>query len=195
MRRNFMSKYNMRICKCGRIHMIDNDKLDKALENNKDILLMCGHCGIATIIGADIEPDYLEPSKNCYMMYSMDFSVYDDKSITPDCFTENEEHKAIQEIVYSHGIKVPMMTGGYATMYSCGKFADTWYPDFYHIQRADVTVKEIMEFIDKYNKDRHTVNMDRFIAETPDDMLEEISHYLVDGLNWKGTKYENEWDR
>lgn len=190
-----MSKYDMRICKCGRIHMIDNDKLNKALENNKDILLICGHCGNATIIGADIEPDYIDPSKNCYMMYSMDFSVNGDTSITPDIFIESKEHKAVQEIVYSHGIKVPMMTGEYATMYNCGKFADAWYPDFYHIRRPDITVEEIMDFIDKYNEDRHTVNMERFIFETPDDMLKIISHYLVNGLNWKGTKYENKWDK
>ena len=47
-------KYNMRICKCGRIHMIDENKLEKALENNKHIFLICGGCRTATLIGAEI---------------------------------------------------------------------------------------------------------------------------------------------
>ena len=87
-----------------------------------------------------------------------------------------------------------MMTGMYATDYNNGRFSDRWYPDFYKIQRSDITVKEIMDFIDKYTNDRTTVNMNRFISETPEDMLEEISHYMIDGFNWKGTKWENEWN-
>ena len=55
---NYMRKYDMRICKCGRIHMIEMDKLDEALHNNKNLLLICAGCGKATNIGADIEPDF-----------------------------------------------------------------------------------------------------------------------------------------
>lgn len=187
-------KYDMRICNCGRIHMIDEDKLEKALENNKNLLLICGGCGTATLIGADIEPDLDEPDKDCYMMYSCEFSSYENKSITTTDFESTEHHKGIEEIVYSHGIKVPMMTGMYATDYNNGRFSDRWYPDFYKIQRSDVTVKEVMDFIDEYTNDRTTVNMRRFINETHEDMLEEISQYTIDGFNWKGTKWENEWN-
>lgn len=187
-------KYDMRICKCGRIHMVDEDKLEKALENNKNILLICGGCGTATLIGADIEPDWDEPDKDCYMMYSCEFSSRENKSITTADFESTEHHKGIEEIVYSHGIKVPMMTGMYATDYNNGRFSDRWYPDFYKIQRSDITVKEIMDFIDEYTNDRTTVNMNRFINETPEDMLEEISHYHIEGFDWKGTKWETEWN-
>ena len=187
-------KYDMRICKCGRIHMVDEDKLENALENNKNLLLICGGCGTATLIGADIEPDWDEPDKDCYMMYSCEFSSNENKSIATADFESTEHHKGIEEIVYSHGIKVPMMTGMYATDYNNGRFSDRWYPDFYKIQRSDVTVKEIMDFIDEYSHDRTTVNMDRFIRETPEDILEEISHYMIDGFNWKGTKWETEWN-
>ena len=93
-------KYDMRICKCGRIHMIDEDKLEKALENNKNLLLICGGCGTATLIGADIEPDLNEPNKKCYMMYSGDLSPYEDKSITTTDFESTEHHKGIEEIIY-----------------------------------------------------------------------------------------------
>ena len=187
-------KYDMRICKCGRIHMIDEDKLEKALENNKNILLICGGCGAATLIGADIEPDWNKTDNDCYMMYCYEFSSYENKSITTADFESTEYNKGIEEIIYSNGIKVPMMTGMYATDYNNGRFSDRWYPDFYKIQRSDVTVKEIMDFIDEYAHDRTTVNMNRFIRETPEDMLEEISHYMIDGFNWKGTKWETEWN-
>ena len=33
-------KYDMRICKCGRIHMIPTEKIEKALEDNKNLLLI-----------------------------------------------------------------------------------------------------------------------------------------------------------
>lgn len=187
-------KYDMQICNCGRIHMVDNGKLDKALENNKDLLLVCAGCGNATLIGADITPYQSDSGGNCYMMYSHDFSSCEDKSISDVCFKSTEDSKGIEEILYSHGIKVPMMTGQYATDYCNGIFSDRWYPDFYKIQRKDITVGEIMEFIDKYNHDRVTVNMRRFINETPDDLLDEISQYWIDGFDWKGTKWESEWD-
>lgn len=187
-------KYDMKICKCGRIHMVDNEVLDRALENNKNLLLICAGCGNATLIGADIEPDWIEPNKNCYMMYSGDFSRYKDRSIKVNDFESTENHKGIEEIVYSHGYKVPMMSGMYATDYFNGSFSDRWYPDFYKIQRSDITVKEIMEFIDEYTHDRTTVNMSRFIHETPEEILEVISHYHIDGFNFKGTKWETEWN-
>ena len=136
-------KYDMRICKCGRIHMVDNNKLDNALENNKNLLLICGGCGAATLIGADIEPDWNEPDKNCYMMYSGELSPYDDRNIISADFESTEHHKGIEEIIYSHGRKVPMMTGMYATDYNNGRFSDRWYPDFYKIQRSDMCIAVI----------------------------------------------------
>lgn len=33
--------------------------------------------------------------------------------------------------------------------------------------------------------------MNRKYTETPDDVLEELSHYGIDGLNWSGTKFAN----
>lgn len=190
-----MSKYDIRICKCGRIHMIDNDKIDRALEHDKNFVLICGGCGHGILIGADIEPDWFEPGKDCYIMYTGEFSRYSDKSVFASDFESTEQHKGIEEIFYSHGVKVPMMTGMYATDYSCdGGFSDRWYPDFYKIQRKDITVEEIMKFIDEYNHNRTTVNMERFIRETPDDMLEDISRYLIKGFNWKGTKWETKYN-
>ena len=185
-----MSKYEMRICSCGRIHMVNAEKIDKACEVNKDLLLICAGCGKAILIGADIEPDWEDPNKECYSMYTRVFSQNNDSIINPYTFEDAEGKKAIGEIIYSHGYRVPMLTGQYATDYFNGRFSDRWYPDFYKIQRENITVPEIMEFIKEYTHDRTTVNMSRFISQTPEDVLEEISHYWIEGLDWTGTKWE-----
>ena len=184
-------KYDMRICRCGRIHMIDNNRINSALKKNKNLLIICAGCGAATLIGADVEMDWTVQGKEVYMMYSNEFSASEDSIITSSDFKTTDNHKAIEEIIYSQGLKVPMMSGQYATDYFNGIFSDRWYPDFYKIQRDDITVKEIMNFIDEFNHDRTTVNMDRFIYESPEDMLDEISRYSIKGLNWVCTKWEN----
>lgn len=184
----------MKICKCGRIHLIPEEKIDNALEKNKNFVLICANCGESIVIGANIEPDWNDPEKDCYMMYSYNLSDYKDKSITKESFETTKKEKGIEEIYYSHGIKVPMMTGNYATDYFCGRFSDRWYPDFYNIERKDITVKEIMDFINQWKKDRITVNMNRFIHENKEEDLKEISRYYIKGLNWKGTKFEREWN-
>lgn len=189
-----MGKYDIRICSCGRIHMVPMEKLEKALENDKDLLLICGGCGKGTLIGADVEPDWDDPTKNCYNMYCRDFSTRKDKSITVTDFESIASKTGIEEIIYSHGVKVPMMTGQYATDYYNGMFSDRWYPDFFKIQRDGITVSEIMDFIKKYSHDRTTVNMDRFINQTSEELLTEISKIGIQGLNWKGTKWETKWN-
>lgn len=182
-------KYDMRICKCGRIHMIENNVIEKALQNNKNILLICAGCGNATLIGADSILD--GSGKTEYMMYSCEFARYKDRTIEISDFEPSEHDKGIYKIIYSQGYRVPMMTGMYATDYCNGKFSDRWHPDFYEIQKRDITVEEIMKFIKKYNHDRTMVNIRRFINETPQEILKEISHYYIESFNWRGTKFEN----
>ena len=190
-----MSKYELRICSCGRIHAIPEEKIVNAIEAEKDLLLICGGCGTATLIGADIVPDFDNPSEDCYEMYSKNFIHKNNKFINSDSFNGTDKEKAINEIYYDNGYKVPMMTGNYATDFGCNKFSDRWYPDFYKIERKDITVQEIMEFINEYRHNRTTINMSRFIYETPDEILEELSNCLIPAFNWKGTKFEKEWHK
>ena len=84
-------KYDIRICKCGRIHAIPNERIEKALDADKNFLLICAACGDATLIGADISPAFDDPSKDCYEMYSVDFSSYEDKVINTDTFKGNDK--------------------------------------------------------------------------------------------------------
>lgn len=182
-------KYDIRICGCGRIHAIPKEKIDEVLENNKEFLLICAACGYTTLIGADIATNWNDPAKKCYEMYTRSFSLYENREINDNIFKGSETEKAVGKILYSHGVKVPMKTGRYATDFSCGRFSDRCSPDFSRIRRCDVTVKEVTDFIEEYMDNRTTVNMNRFINETPDDILQELSSYWIEGLNWEGTKY------
>ena len=95
------TKYTTHLCSCGRIHMLDDDKLDSIFEDGKMLLLICASCGAATSIGADVEPDYFTGENAC-VMFTEDFSRNKNANITTD--------GEIKEIFYSQGIKVPMDT-------------------------------------------------------------------------------------
>lgn len=193
-----MRKYDMRICGCGRIHMIPVEKVDNAIHADKNLGVICGGCGSILAIGADAHPDWVEPDKTCYDMYSFDVNlneVHQTIDITPEAFTTGIMNmKPFSELFYSLGIKVPMMTGEYARSHFCDYFCDMWWPDWYKVQRSDVTVDDFKKFIADYTHNQRTVNMDRFIRETPEEYLEEISHYWIKAFDWKGTKYDNKFN-
>lgn len=98
-------KYEVRVCICGRIHVFSHEKIENAIYNDKELLLICGGCGSGTIIGADYRPNGAygldEP---CYDMYS--FTLDKTYSITSD-FKTPDGHE-ISEIFFDEGIKVPM---------------------------------------------------------------------------------------
>ena len=174
-----MNKYHMQICSCGRIHMIDIGKINKTYEENKNLLLICAGCGEATLIGADKQSDPLDSNKSCYFSYAIPFSKNQDQTICDYMFDSIrlDGMKALSEILYSHGYKVAMMTGRYATCYIAGRFFDYSYDNY-------TTKRPISE------TDRSLVNMKRFISDTPDDILKEISRYWIEGFDWTGTKWE-----
>lgn len=174
-----MNKYYMQICSCGRIHMIDTNRIEKIYKENKNLLLICAGCGEATLIGANIEADPFDSKNLCYLPYTIAFSPYHDQTIKGYMFNDLQSYgdKVLEEIFYSHGYKVPMMTGRYATYYISGRFFDYNYDNY-------TTKRPISE------ADRSSVNMKRFIAETPDLILEAISHYFIEGFDWSGTKWE-----
>jgi len=186
-------KYDMTICNCGVIHMIDNEKIDKALAEDKNVLLICAHCGKGTLIGADKQPDWDNPEKTAYMMYKSEFA-YETSIITTSDFENTEDKKGISEIIYSKGYKVPMMTGFHATNYLGGNFYDNSGPDLYEFNMYS-KAEDIQRLVENYKNNRKVVNMKAFINQTPEDILETLSHYYIEGLNFKGTKWEKDWHR
>lgn len=184
----------VRVCSCGRIHVFPKNKIENAIYNNKELLLVCGGCGSRTVIGADYRAEgaygFEEP---CYDMYS--FTLDSTFSITAD-FKTPTRHE-ISEILFNNGIRVPMMTGEYAGQYtSCVGFSDIWFPDMYAIEASETTMEDVAAFIAKYRKDRKTVNMNRLINENNNpEILKAISSRLIEGLNWKDTPYDNWWQK
>lgn len=189
-------KYDIRICSCGRIHFVLNSEIDAALEADKELWLVCGGCGKTTRIGAEIEHDWTsdDPNKMIYNMYTMNDESYE---LTADRFNGNDKHKGIYKVIHSVGERPVMMTGMHATHYfaPAGRFEDSWYPDFWKIQRSDITKEEILQFIKEWEKDRVTVNMHQLLRMLDEEKLEALSAYMIDGLDWTGTKYEKEWHK
>ena len=105
-----MKKYDVRFCSCGRVHFVDEAKINNAIENEKQVLIVCNNCGNSSVIGADIQED--DEGQTCYMMYSS--SMRD---------TEINDMTKIDSIVFTTGEHVRMMTGGEAT-YHGNEFID-----------------------------------------------------------------------
>lgn len=189
-----MRKFDVRICSCGRIHFVLNSEIESALELNKEVWLVCGGCGKTYRIGADIERDWCDPERINYMMYTVEAENYE---LTADMFESTDKHKGIFKLIHSSGKRPIMRTGMHAThfVHGCGRFEDSWYPDFWKIERTDITVPEIFQFIEQWRKDRVTVNMNALLNDLTDEEAECLSGYIIEGLNWKGTKFEKEWHK
>lgn len=187
-----MSKYDIRVCKCGKIHATPKSKIVEAVEKDKSLLLICASCGNATVIAADRETDHYGNTR--YDMLSYRFAPYTSTSITKTDFDRQEGKTEFNEILYSHGYKVPMNTGNYANDFFAGKFTDTTGPELDKLLRNDVTAEAVAEFVKNHTEESTTVDMNRFIRETPEDVLDELSNYAYQCFNWKGSKFKKKWN-
>lgn len=195
-----MNRKDIRICSCGRIHFIDSWIIDEALEQNKNTLVICGGCGRTYVIGADIEPDWYEPDKMYYNMYTS--TLFPNGSEDPYIFdqkffeTVEGKFKGFHKVIIDPGKRVMMDTGYYATSYDhgSGTFYDMQYPDFiWNIKKTD-GLEDILSSIGKFQRDMKSVNMNWLLRSLTDEEAEQLSHYGVKGLNWKGTKWETEYN-
>lgn len=188
---NKTPRKEIRVCKCGRIHVFDESHIDNAIEHDKNFVLICADCGTALVIGADREDgDWMgEPGKTFYNMYTS--ALEKTTSITTESFADKANHKPYSEILYDKGIGVPMMSGMNATHWDGKHFDDTWYPDFLQeLCDARTTIDDIRKKHEQWMKDRITVNI-QFMAR----MLDEetgiaLARAGIPGLDFTGTKYE-----
>lgn len=180
-------KYDMRFCKCGSVLPVDVDSVEKAVTSGSLLGYICSRCGQIRYIGADEGLDY--DGKRCYDMFSFD-GKDESFDIDENFFKVNTQTKRpVYKMVYVKAIRIPMKTGGYAT-YSAGDyFCDGTRPDFYKL-KSNATAQEIRDFIEQWDKDSSTVNMNRLVRENTDEILNELSGYVVKAFDWKGTKYE-----
>lgn len=171
-----MKNYDVRFCKCGHIHFIEQKEIDEAIEANEDLYLGCGSCGTISRIGADEFFDDCS-GKKIYNMYNYDIQSEDNVVVTSDTFTA-KEGKKIHKIIWSKGKAVPMMSNMNATvfdLYTC-KFEDTWYPDFvYHID--EMTLEQLKEQFEKWKTDRKTINSIAFARSLTEDEARALCSY------------------
>lgn len=162
-------KYNVMFCKCGRVHFIDEEKINEAIKNNKQVLVICNNCGESLIIGAN--ESYEESGDKCYMMYSS--NMID---------TEINDTSKIHSIVFSAGEQIQMMTGGAATYYGNNTFID------WETKKPEDVSNEEWEKLRETVHTQHTINWIR-----DEDKLEQLSHY-GSGIDWTGTKYKKDYN-
>jgi len=160
-------KYEVYFCSCGRVHFVDSEKLNDAIVNEKEILVICNNCGNSFVEGAD-KQEY--DGEEGYMMYS--YSKRD---------TEINDTSKIDSIVFTLGEHIRMMTGGEATYYGSGTFID------WETKKPNNVTDEEWEVTRKTVNVQHTIN---WIKD--DNKLNHMSNYVTD-INWKGTKFEKKW--
>lgn len=177
-----MSK-QVRICSCGRIHFVNQTIINEALDLNKDVLMVCGGCGRATLIGADKEfMDLGEGEEEVFNMYSFDLTS--DKEYTFDYtdFEGTNNSKAIHKILYSPGKKVPMKTGMNANSYFANTFYDNWYPDISELQTKSGS--ELLTYLEQWNMNRQTVNVKFLMSTLTDEEKTLLSGVYIRGFDW-----------
>ncbi len=186
-------KNELKICSCGRVHLIPFEKREKAIAAGKELLFICGGCGHIIAMGATEGFDYNEPDRPVYDLYSRDHNC-ENLSVTADSFNNDKADLNISEIYYSKGIRVPMMTGEYAQQYSCDHFSDMLYIDLYELQGAIHEGKTVEQVYKEYGEKRRKVDMDRLISENSDEVLAELSQWYIRAFDWTGTKYTKQED-
>jgi hypothetical protein len=176
----------LKICSCGRLHFYDQNRVDEAITNNKEVIFVCG-CGRITKWGASEEFDYFGDGKMCYNVYSEE--IKSPTTWNSKTFTETDGKKAISEIIYSPGKKVMMKTGYYASAYVNDEFEDMLYPDFWKIEKNNITPNEVLNWIEEHRRDRKTVNMNWLLRElTEEEAMLLHSSYYIKAFDWSKTK-------
>ena len=186
---------NLKICRCGRLHYYSNDLLMQLLEEKKELVLICSKCGDVLHIGADkgltIHYDEnADPNEVCYNMYSYSKN---NEIIDIDEILKNEK-STIGKIIIDEGIGVYMETGYYADYYdSTNGFGD--YNSHFGRNKPYKTLEDLYNDMDEYDAKRRKVRMDVLLNMLTYEQAEILSHYMIRGLNWIGTKHEKEWHK
>lgn len=156
-------KYDVWFCKCGRIHLMNNDKYDWLAEDfqNRKIIRVCQNCGATRQTWLD--------------EYFMEF-MEDEENPRPSftvCDSDVKEGEFIGDntrLIFSRGIPVPLENGEIAEYFG---HSGIWY---YSEGSCKVWTKRLISDIRYHYK------------EDAEDILNSISGYAV-GIDWGGTPY------
>ena len=168
------------ICGCGSIHFIKSEDFDHAIENDKELVLICNGCGSVTCIGADRE---VWGGKEMFNLYSFRF----DKGfeITKEFFDKGFKGKPVDKVIYSEGYKPMMLTGYPATSYRDGLFFNDYAIEQYKLERPGLDQQIMLHMIRKHEKESGIVNMNSIKKELTKEQIKTLAGYYIEGLNWE----------
>ena len=167
-----MKTYEVRICKCGCVHFIPWADVEHAIDENKELVVICNRCGTAVRYGAE---DYFDEGKALYC-FPLDVG-----EITLDRF-----NKEFTKILYSEGKRVPMKTGQLADYYSGEHFYDC-QPCFWSSALYEkCTIEEVRSYYERQTKLATQVNIDRFMNSLTPEQKESLSHYYISAFCKEG---------
>ena len=177
---NTTKKFDVRFCSCGRIHLVDWDSIENAIDNNKEILLICGGCGRASRIGAD---DYFDGGKSMYTIdlahESKDHVIIDERNFSDNADSSEEYFPKFTKIIYSNGIRIPMKNGYYATSYFNGIWQDT-RRDHINFNEARLLRKSLADVQKEYEENlanSRIVDVDRLFNSLNDEEKRVLTPY------------------
>lgn len=190
--------YDTRFCRCGTIHFVEEELINCAITVNKEIIVICGSCGKSFIVGAEIDFDYEENnSKKVYSMYSHDFNTSFTTTLDEGYVISDEGatrvFSANPVIRYSMGKKPLMLSGGRADYYNNSKFYDSRLWDSSYLD-SSMSKVELAKYTENRNKMAKIINMTKLLTEFNHSELISLSKYSLEGFNWRGTKYEKDYD-
>lgn len=172
------AKYDVRFFPNGRIVFVPWEDIDNAINNNKEVLVICNAWsgGYAIAIGANKVPaswhdPFAEPNKIAFEMYSYDIK---------DTEFTSEEFARFHKVIVSSGTMVRMRTGEQANSYQGSRFVDwdTSYKKFIQSFRYNNETEEEFEKLRFQIDIGATAN---FIDPDKDynEKLRSLSHYSM----------------
>lgn len=173
-----MTKYDVRFCVCGSIHFLPWEIIEDATDKNEEIAFICKRCGRGVRIGAD---DYFDEGK---AMYSIDLPSR--LSFTVNSFTNNAPLKNYNRVIYDAGVRVPMMTGGFAKFHTGHIWYDTDNPlTSCKIQELG-SYDQILNFMKDWEEQSKTVNKNALERELTPEQKEALKGYsYMEAFNWE----------
>lgn len=127
------NKYQVVSFPNGRVYFLENELVDKAIKQEKEILIVClaWSGGYSHVIGANKLPNYDglmdEHGKEFEFIYEMYGYEVKNKEYTP------KELSRFYKVIFTQGEFIYMNTRGQATSYQGGKFID-WYSSNEEVQ-------------------------------------------------------------
>lgn len=171
-------KYDVKFCRCGRIHAYENKDLWDFLQDdykNRRVLTVCTHCGSTRLMWLD---EYLDEG---LAQNSTDIN----EGIVPN----------VDKVIADRGIIIYTMSGAPVDEYIAGYFVnrEEWKKDQDKYRNLEEAYDNKAPWA-TVDTERLIKDVKRIYGSNADEVLKRVSGYVTK-INWKGTNYEHCWDR